>query len=252
MDKKSSLLPQILRLNTASRFSAAPGANGSKTRLEELWHNCPVAVEPRDNAWAMHLPFKYGWTGPGFRCSYVIQGLPRVWLTWYLNWKVNPDAVTADSRWKQSVVERETQQAADYVLPSFLPSSSPTCSRQLTAYINFMCSVLFMSLAAFTAGFKGAPWQVYLSENASNKRLALRWDGHEHSWISVTPQAALWILTLWIKPLLILSCRKKKIPMHVLFLVWSKTARNSQTPHFRKRQYFSQRIRFSGKHIVHF
>lgn len=132
------------------RFSAAPGANGSKTRLEELWQNCPVAAEPRDNAWAMHLLFKYGWTGLGFY-SYVIQGLPRVLLTWYRNWKVNPDAVTADSRWKQSVVKRGTQQAADYVLPS----SSPTCSRQLTAYINFVCSILFLSLAAFTAGFKG-------------------------------------------------------------------------------------------------
>lgn len=35
VDKKSSLLPQIHRLNVASRTSAALGANGSKTQLCE-------------------------------------------------------------------------------------------------------------------------------------------------------------------------------------------------------------------------
>lgn len=108
VDKKSSLLPQIRRLNAALRVSAAPRANGSEsTTLRELWHNPPVTVMPQDNAWAMWLLFKYYCMSLAFKYIRVIQGLWGVLLTWYLNWKVNPDATTDDSRLQQPVMQRE-------------------------------------------------------------------------------------------------------------------------------------------------
>lgn len=45
VDKKSSLLPQIHRLNAVSRAGAAPRASGSENAtLTELWRNPPVTV----------------------------------------------------------------------------------------------------------------------------------------------------------------------------------------------------------------
>lgn len=108
VDKKSSLLPQIRRLNATSRASAAPRANGSEnTTLWELWHNPPVTTEPQGNVWAKWLLFKSHHMSLAFKYIRVIQGLRVVLLTWYLNWKVNPAAGTADSKLKQSVVPRE-------------------------------------------------------------------------------------------------------------------------------------------------
>lgn len=91
VDKKSSLLPQIHRLNAASRASAAPRANGSEnTTLCEIWHNPPVTAEPRGNVWAKWLLFKSHCMSLAFKYIRVTQGLRVVLLTWYLNWKVNP------------------------------------------------------------------------------------------------------------------------------------------------------------------
>ena len=93
VDKKSSLLPQIRRLNAALRASAARRANGSEnTTLRELWHNPHVTEGPRGNVWAKWLLFKSHCMSLAFKYIRVIQGLLGVLLTWYLNWKVNPAA----------------------------------------------------------------------------------------------------------------------------------------------------------------
>lgn len=91
VDKKSSLLPQIHRLNAASRAIAALRANGSEnTTLRELWLNPSVTAEPGGNIWAKRLHFKSNCTSLAFKYIRVIQRLWAVLLTWYLNWKVNP------------------------------------------------------------------------------------------------------------------------------------------------------------------
>lgn len=93
LDKKSSLLPQIHRLNTASRASAAPGANGSENtalRGLRLWLNPSVTAEPRGNVWPEWLLFAFHGMELAFKYIRGTQGLRPVLLTWYLNWKVNP------------------------------------------------------------------------------------------------------------------------------------------------------------------
>lgn len=90
-DKKSSLLPQIHRLNAASRAIAAPRANGSEnTTQRELWLNPSVTAEPGGNIWAERLHFESDCMSVAFKYIRVIQRLRVVLVTWYLNWKVNP------------------------------------------------------------------------------------------------------------------------------------------------------------------
>lgn len=159
VDKKSSLLPQIHRLNAASRVIAAPRANGSgSTTLLELWHNPPVAVEPRINIWAMWHLFKSHCMSLAFKNIRVIQRLWVVLLTWYLNWKVNPGAVsqlTLQLNLKQSVMQREVKQAVCELQQCLHLPSLPTHLRQPRAYISIVWHC-FTSVDAFIRSFLSA------------------------------------------------------------------------------------------------